>query len=339
MSPIATYDPLGARPYYFSVDGLLHGPTISGIQRDGHRRVWDIEGVRSYLGKSPDGFRTCFGGIGAVGPGTALEHDGEAVKLRPVQASGGSPEQLSVALPRAVEALLVDGRRTAVALSGGLDSALLVALLRAAGRDDIPVFTLATHLADYCELAETRSVAAKLGVCELHVIEAESLVSELPAAIAAAEVPLFNLHPVSRWLLATALKREGFEVLLTGDGADQIFAGSNPRNYLPIIGSMTRTAGLDLRSPFFDPAILHSATAPTPDKAALRNAASAWLPPEIIDRPKTPRLAPWLDVSEHWNAGTIDPLADLLDSKRPVPGADAMATLWTTLGLLGRFMD
>ena len=26
-------------------------------------------------------------------------------------------------------------------------------------------------------------------------------------------------------------------------------------------------------------------------------------------------------------------------SRRPVPGADATATLWTTLGLLGRFMD
>lgn len=339
MSPIATYYSLGAHPYYFSDNGLLHGPTISGILKRGHRRAWDIEGVRSYLEKSPDGFRTCFSGISAVAPGMKLEHDGGAVKLRPVQESDGSPEPLRVALPRAVEALVADGRRTAVALSGGLDSALLVAFLRAAGRDDIPVFTLATHFADYCELAETRSVAAKLGVRELHVIEADSLVSALPAAIAAAEVPLFNLHPVSRWVLATALKREGFEVLLTGDGADQIFAGSDPRNYLPIIGAMTRAAGLDLRSPFFDSSILHSAPPPTPNKAALRVAAAAWLPPEIIERPKTPRLAPMLDVSEHWNAGTIDPLADLLNSKCPVPGADATATLWTTLGLLGRFMD
>lgn len=338
MSPIATYDPLGARPYYFSDDGLQHAPTIAGILKAGHRKAWDTDGVRRYLEKAPDGHRTCFSGIRAVGPGLQLIDEGGLATLLPLQECDRSNEPLRVSLLRAVETLAADDRRMAVALSGGLDSALLVAILQAIGRDDIPVFTLATHLPDYCELAETRSVAARLGVRELNVIEADSLVAALPAAIQAAEVPLFNLHPVGRWVFATALKREGFEVMLTGDGADQIFAGSDPRNYIPIVGAITRAAGMVLRSPFFDPAILHSAPKPTPNKSALRDAASAWLPLEIIERPKTPRLAPLLDVSEHWDAGVIDPLAERLGRTRRQPGRDAMATLWTTLGLLGRLV-
>jgi len=339
MTPLARYRPLGARPHYFVQDGSDHGPTISGLLARMPRREWDSDGVRAYLSRSPDGSRTCFRGVRAVGPGMVLVRDGDEVRLRREPAFDGPRLPLSTALERSVAGLAADGRRAAVALSGGLDSALLVALLRAAGRDDIPVVTLATHLDGHCELRETRAVAKKLGVHDLQEIEAGSLVAALPDAIAAAEAPLFNLHPVSRWLLARALRRAGFEVLLTGDGADQLFSGSDPRNYLPLVGAMTRAAGLELRSPFFDPRVAASAPAPTPDKSALRVAAARWLPPDIANRRKSPRFAPPLDPSDHWHPAAISSLAAQIGVPAPQPGTDAAATLWTTLGLLSELLD
>ncbi len=357
MSLAATYAPFGARPAYFTADGLAWDETAHALlAKRPENRAWDWTGVRNYLARSPDGYNTCFAGIRAVPPGHDLvQRDGRFVLQTslPVELSRRKGRALGPQAPwslllgqtleHAVTALLADGRRAAVALSGGLDSALLVAILRILGRDDITVFTLASGLPGYCERQVTAEAARRLGVKNLQVIEAgaEDMIATFADVIRAAEVPLFNLHPVHRWLLAKALRREGYEVLLTGDGADQVFAGSDPRNYLPIIGALTRAAGLELRSPFFDPEVLATAPPATPDKAALREAARAWLPDDLIYRPKTPTYAPALDVSRYWNEAAITDLARQLgvDAVKPGAGIDGDVTLWTSLGILADLLN
>lgn len=344
MKVLGTYAPFGVRPCYYAADGSTYGATIREVmERSAAERHWDVDGVRSYLNRSPDGWRTCFAGIHAVPPGHELVagDDRKNYVLRKCAASFTEQESLVKLLESAVAGLVSDGRRAAVALSGGLDSALLVAILRRLGRDDIPVVTLASGLAGYCERQVTAEAARRLGVKDLQVIETSGreMIEAFPSVIAASEVPLFNLHPVSRWLLATALHREGYEVLLTGDGADPIFAGSDPRNYLPIIGSLTRAAGMELRSPFFDERIIAAAPVPAPGKPALREAARHWLPDELIHRPKTATYAPALDVSDFWKEQPIRELARKLHASPPSTGADAGAVLWTSLGLLAEFLN
>lgn len=344
MKVLATYEPFGVRPCYYAENSPAYGDTIRHVmERSGTGQDWDLEGVRSYLSRSPDGWRTCFSGIHAVPPGHELvagEVGGNFV-LREGTASIPGQESLVELLESAVAGLVSDGPRAAVALSGGLDSALLVAILRRLGRDDIPVFTLASGLPGYCEREVAAAAARRLGLEDLQVIETSDreMIEAFPAVIAAAEVPLFNLHPVSRWLLARALHRQGYEVLLTGDGADPIFAGSDPRNYLPIIGSLTRAAGMELRSPFFDERIIAAAPAPAPGKPALREAARHWLPEEMIHRPKTATYAPALDVSAFWKDQSIRDLAIKLKTSPPPPGAEGEALLWTSLGLLAELLN
>ena len=87
--------------------------------------------------------------------------------------------------------------------------------------------TLDTRLPGHSELEQTLDTARLLGADTPEVIrvcEAE-LISSLPEAIAACETPLFNLHPVARFLLARSAAERGFDAILTGDGADQVFAG------------------------------------------------------------------------------------------------------------------
>jgi len=318
--------PLGILPHYQHEGGTAHAPTVRAVLEQMEERDWDDQGVRLYLNRSPDGHRTCFSQVRILPP--------EVVRR-------SSNADAHSSLERAMDDLAQETRRVAIALSGGLDSALVLAMLRARGRDDIPVFTLATHLKGYCELETTRSTARALGVNDLQVIEtnAEEMIAAFPAVIAAAECPLFNLHPVSRWILATKLCREGYEVLITGDGADQVFAGSDPRNYLPIIGALTRAAGMELRSPFLNEVVIASAPEPTSDKAALRAVARHVLPAECVRGPKTATYAPPLDVSAHWRADAIATLANRLGIAAPSPGASRESVLWTSLGLLSDFLN
>lgn len=341
MNLLATYSPWGARPHYYAANGLAHGVSIRSLMPA--CSGWDAEGVREYLARAPQGWRTCFENIRAVPPGHDLVEQAGRVELcrsaSPMHTPALTPEDLIHHLERAVAAVDADGKRAALALSGGLDSALVLALAKRL-RGDLPVFTLASHLPGYCELTATATAAQALGV-RLEVIEVtgEDFVAALPEAVAAMGTPLFNLHPVGRWLLACELHRRGFEVLITGDGADPLFAGSDPRNYLPLVGALTRAAGLDLRSPFFDAELAVVAPGPAVGKPALVEAARLVLPPAILNRPKTPCYAPPLDVSRYWNGPAIAALAAQLGVESAAHGGSAEATLWTTLGLLARYFD
>jgi asparagine synthetase B (glutamine-hydrolysing) len=221
----------------------LHGPTIASLfdAQPALSRALDLKGVRQFLNRQPDGVHTCFAAARLVPAGNELWRNEVACALRQMPEPEPRTEALLTLLERAVAGIVASGRRIALALSGGLDSALVLRLANNA----VPVFTLATGLKDYCELNDTVTTAEKLGLQDLNVIrvDADHLISALPEAITACETPLFNLHPISKWLLARELQARGFDAMLTGDGADQVFAGADPRNYLPIVGALARAAG------------------------------------------------------------------------------------------------
>ena len=229
-----------------------------------------------------------------------------------------------------------------MALSGGLDSALVLALVQRLAQRPVPVVTLATRLPGYCELEQTLATARLLGVDSVEIIEAssEELMATLPAAIAACETPLFNLHPVARLLLARAVAQRGHAAIITGDGADQVFSSADGRNYLPIVGSMVRAAGLTSLSPFFDERIAgwsrnHGAD---PEKKALRQAASAILPTATAWRKKSPRFAPDFDLSHYRDSRLESQLAPRLGLTPPDLNPGPEPTLWATTAILARHL-
>jgi asparagine synthase (glutamine-hydrolysing) len=294
-------DRLGVCPLYFREDGSAAAGTIAALLRhDPARPVRpDREGLRRWLAGDPDDRRTCVEGIGLVPAGHRLRLGPDGPRLEPPPPLPEPRGSLYEALVEAVAAIVAGPRRIALALSGGLDSALVLAIVRRELGREIPVVTLAVDIPAYGELEATRGTARALGT-ELHEIPARAadVLDALPQAVRAAEVPLWNPHPVSKLLLARALRREGFDAVLGGDAADQVLAGAPGHDYLPLVGRLFHDQGIEPCSPFFDPRVLaHAARGPAdPAKAALREAAARWLPPAVARAPKRARLCPDLGV-------------------------------------------
>lgn len=271
---------------------------------------WSVEGVRAAFGEVEANGDTCVAGARwtwcAAPPARGV----------------GLDEALAEACARAPE-------RAALALSGGVDSAVLAALL--SGR--VTAYTLETGLPGYCEAEAAAGLAARLGVPLVRVrVSAEELVEAIPAVIRGCETPLYNLHPVSRYLLARAVRSDGFDCLVTGDGADEVFRGATGADYLPIVGALTRAAGLTVYAPFLDAAV-RGGVVQDADKRALRDLAEELgVPRSVAWRTKQPRFAPAMDLSRYWDELKIGELGRQI-GLAPSQETDRARVGWTTLAL------
>jgi asparagine synthase (glutamine-hydrolysing) len=306
----------------------------------------DAEGIRAAWGDAPESDHTCFQGIKAVPRGHRLAgHSGgwriEAVSTAP-KAEPSSESTLSDAplVHVLVEAMKrsLSGKRIALALSGGLDSALVLLLMKIAGLTPPPIYTLAPKIAGYDESDRAERTARHFGLEVTKVpLTEKDFVAALPAAVAAAEVPLFNLHPVSKLLLARHLVAEGFDAVLTGDGADEVFSFNDRASHLPIVGALFRSCGVELVSPYLDPVVIARAATLTldPDKRALRIIAAGEVPDELVREKKAPRTTPAIDVSKHWSDAEGAALAKASGLTMAIRD-ERDQVCWTTLLLLAK---
>lgn len=134
--------------------------------------------------------------------------------------------RLEEALREAVRGTLMADVPVGALLSGGVDSSLILALA-AQERAGLVAFT-ADHGADprFREGTAARRVAAHVGV-ELEVVQVTpaSWRQGFVAATLHFGAPLTNASAVTAAELAQAARRGGVKVLLTGEGADELFGG------------------------------------------------------------------------------------------------------------------
>jgi asparagine synthetase B (glutamine-hydrolysing) len=230
----------------------------------------------------------------------------------PPPARARSPASWAAAFEAEVHRLAATARAPALALGGGLDAAAVLAAWRATGAPLPTVLTLRTGLPGYDEVEDARFIATALGArCEEVSIAPAQLVELLPRAVAAIGAPLYNLHPVGRLALARAARARGFQTLVTGDGADAVFAGRPDLDYVPLVAELTRAGGMEPASPFFSPELIAAtlAAGPDPEKAALRAYAEPFLGAGHAQRPKHARWMPPLDLSVHVRRLELDRIA------------------------------
>ncbi|MFD2418481.1 asparagine synthase (glutamine-hydrolyzing) [Amycolatopsis pigmentata] len=115
-------------------------------------------------------------------------------------------------------------------LSGGLDSSYLTALA-ARHRPGISAYTIGFRAEDAKfeampdDLRYARQVAARFGV-DLHEIEiAPRVLDVLPRMVQSLDEPIGDPAAINTFLICTAAREAGVKVLLSGMGADELFAG------------------------------------------------------------------------------------------------------------------
>jgi asparagine synthase (glutamine-hydrolysing) len=111
-------------------------------------------------------------------------------------------------------------------LSGGLDSSLIAALGRHCAAGRFHTFSLRFADAEYDETAFQRLMTQRLQ-SEHHevVVRRSDIAAVFPEVVRHAERPVLRTAPAPLLLLSRLVRRHGIKVVLTGEGADEMFAG------------------------------------------------------------------------------------------------------------------
>jgi asparagine synthase (glutamine-hydrolysing) len=111
-------------------------------------------------------------------------------------------------------------------LSGGLDSSLVAALGRRFAGKRFQTFSLRFEDAEYDETEYQRLMVNRLG-SEHHevVVSRSDIANVFPEVIYHTERPILRTAPAPLFLLSKLVRNHGVKVVLTGEGADEMFAG------------------------------------------------------------------------------------------------------------------
>ncbi|CAN5842060.1 asparagine synthase (glutamine-hydrolyzing) [soil metagenome] len=232
-------DPFGVKPLYHWDGGgtLVFGSEVRPLLRHPRvERTVDLDAVRELLEltyvPSP---RTAFAGISKLLPGHALVYGpggGSLRRFHPVAPPHSQlparelREQLREAIAAAVRRQRVADVPVGVMLSGGADSAAVAALLADREAEPVRTFTVGFgHDFAHDELEPARRTARRIGA-EHHelVISAAEYDEFLPRSIWHLEEPIATASTLA-FFKVCELAREHVKVVLTGQGADEPFAG------------------------------------------------------------------------------------------------------------------
>lgn len=241
--------------------------------------------------------RTPFKGIRQLAPGTMLrtssEEKGKFVTQRYWDWDRVMEKSdLKAVVTQAIVNRLIGDREVALLLSGGLDSSIIYHTLRGLG---VPVHAFSVENGESEFLPE--------GVKTLTTVS-----PSLEVVVDAMQAPLDLGSMVPQYQLGEALAAEGFNVCMSGDGADELFGGYRraqeydsqasdvfcelPYYHLPRLDRLMMRHTVELRSPFLAPAVVaHALSLPYPKrigKQCLKDAFAGVVPQAILDRPKLP---------------------------------------------------
>jgi asparagine synthase (glutamine-hydrolysing) len=261
-------------------------------------------------------------------PERGLVRFAQAVPDAPADAAGPTRDPRPEDLEETREVLIASVYRqmmgdvpVGVFLSGGLDSSLVAAIAaRYYAESGQQLQTFAVGVENSPDLVAARRAAEYLGTQHHErIYTAREALQIVPAVVRSIEHfdPSLVRSAVPNYLLAEMTARH-VKVVLTGEGADELFAGysyyqdfTDPEELhdelvrtvrglhnlnLQRADRVTMAHGLEARVPFLDrmviklalrlPAEWKAAGGDVPEKRLLRQAFEGWLPPELLWREK-----------------------------------------------------
>jgi asparagine synthase (glutamine-hydrolysing) len=111
-------------------------------------------------------------------------------------------------------------------LSGGIDSAVVTALAVQCSNHPVRTFSVGFEEREFDEAPAQRIMAERLGTRHHRLLVSNTdIAAAFPAALRHAEVPVFRTAFVPMYLLSREVYAQGIKVVLTGEGADEVFLG------------------------------------------------------------------------------------------------------------------
>jgi asparagine synthase (glutamine-hydrolysing) len=245
-------DRLGIKPLVYAFDGqrLLFGSEIKTlVDADASLNVFNPEALHYFLTylyvPAP---LTMFRSVLKLPPGHSLTYRRGEIQVRRYwnlsdaveEAKDGKGlseaeclERLRTHLSDAVRMRLISDVPLGAFLSGGLDSATLVALMSELGSGPVKTFSMGYGEADasFNELADARRVADTFGTDHREFILKPDVVALLPDIVNATGEPFGDSSAIPTYLISRETRKH-VTVALSGIGGDEVFAG-----YLRYLGA------------------------------------------------------------------------------------------------------
>lgn len=233
-------DRLGIKPLYYFFDGqrLLFASEIKALLASEliSRRIDSLAaGQILQLGHVPPP-HTMVRDVFALEPGHLANWENGTIRVKkywslPISTNGDNPsghsfssEELGHALLDSARQQLMSDVPIALFLSGGIDSAVLGALMTRAGAEKLTALTIGFEESAFDESAASRKTAELLGLRhQVIVLPASRMAASLDHALWAMDQP--TVDGLNAYWISRAAAEAGFKVALSGQGADELFGG------------------------------------------------------------------------------------------------------------------
>lgn len=238
-------DRMGVRPLYFTEnkDGLHFASEIKALIAGGM-----VTGEPDPLGIMdiftlwfPLAPRTVFAGVSELPPGHVLVAKNGRSEMRryweptyPTLAEDAADRRSENEVAEEVAALLRDATALRLRadvpvgsyLSGGLDSSVVAALAAEQVSDRLRTFSVTFESPEFDESAYQRAMVDRLGTAHDSILcRDQDIAEDFAAVIRHAERPILRTAPAPLFRLARFVRESGYKVVLTGEGADEVFGG------------------------------------------------------------------------------------------------------------------
>jgi len=233
-------DRIGKKPlyYYWHKNCLYFGSEVKSILAGSQAKPEaDLKAIDQYLTyQYVPGIKTGFKGINKIRPGCYLliKADGRVLKKtywKPTKSAGIKnrsekeiSEELLQLFDSAVASRMVSDVPIGAFLSGGIDSASVVASMAKIATNPIKTFTIGFNEPDFDERQSAKLIAKKYETEHYEHVIKPDVISILEKLVWHYGVPFADASSISNFCVAE-LARKHVTVALSGDGGDETFLG------------------------------------------------------------------------------------------------------------------
>lgn len=233
-------DQIGVKPLYYSYSTgqLMFASEVRALLASGQvERRLDVRGLRSFLAYgSVQEPLTMVDGVQSLLPGHVLVWQAGRIRIERFwqlpQPGSTKPAfndvltEVSALLAEAVRLQMIADVPLGAFLSGGIDSSVIVAMMKQSGLATVKSFSVVFDERAYDERQYAQFIAQRVGADHTELLLTGDMVRrDLPKAMAAYDQP--SIDGLNTYYVAQVTKQAGLTVALSGLGGDEVFGGYN----------------------------------------------------------------------------------------------------------------